>query len=197
MRKPWIVFAFVAAGACGWFARSASSEDAPAAPACTPEQQAAMEALAQPGEMHTWLGSHVGTYDLDIKTMDAEGKPATAKATATIAMVLGGRFQEQRLSGTFMGKPYEGYGLTGYDNAKKEFVNYWFDTMGTAPSVARGARSADGKSLAMAGTWDMPTGPMPFKQVVEVTGEKTMTFKMTATMGGAEMTMMEATYTRK
>lgn len=197
MRKPWIVFAFVAAGACGWFARSASSEDAPAAPACTPEQQAAMEALARPGEMHGWLGSLVGTYDLDITTIDAAGKPATAKATATISMVLGGRFQEQRLTGTFMGKPYEGYGLTGYDNLKKEFVNYWFDTMGTAPSVARGARSADGTSLKMTGTWDMPTGPMPFTQVLTVTGDKTMTFKMTSTMGGNEMTMMEATYTRK
>ncbi len=189
--------AFVAAGACGWFARSASSEDAPKAPAWPPEQQAAMEALAAPGEMHAWLATHVGTYDMDIKTMDPEGKPAAAKATATISMVLGGRFQEQRLTGTFMGKPYEGYGLTGYDNLKKEFVNYWFDTMGTAPSVARGARSADGKSLAMTGSWDMPTGPMPFKQVVEVTGEKTMTFKLTGTMGGTEMTMMEATYTRK
>ena len=197
MRSSWLVAAFVAAGACGWFARSASSEDAPKAPACTPEQQAAMEALATPGEMHAWLASHAGTYDMDIKTMDAEGKPATAKATATVSMVLGGRFQEQRLTGTFMGKPYEGYGLTGYDNLKREFVNYWFDTMGTAPSVARGSRSADGKTVTMTGSWDMPTGPMPFTQTITVTGEKTMTFKMTSVMGGSEMTMMEATYTRR
>ena len=197
MRSSWLVAAFVAAGACGWFARSASSEDAPKAPACTPEQQAAMEALATPGEMHAWLASRAGTYDMDIQTMDAEGKPATAKATATISMVLGGRFQEQRLTGTFMGKPYEGYGLTGYDNLKKEFVNYWFDTMGTAPSVATGQRSADGKTLTLTGTWDMPFGPMPFRYVMTHKTEKEMLFAAFGSMDGKEFPMMEMTYTRK
>lgn len=195
--KTWFVVAMVVAGAAGWCARSASSEDAPPAPACTPEQQKALEALAEPGEMHAWLGTHAGAYDVEVRTMDAEGKPAAAKANATVAMVLGGRFQEQRLTGTFLGKPFEGFGLTGYDNLKKEFVNTWFDTMGTSPSVARGTRSADGKTLTLTGTWDMPNGPMPFRQTLTVTGEKTMVFRMTATVGGAELTMMEATYTRK
>ena len=198
MRRNLIVLFVVAAGVGGWFGRHALGEDAPGGGGMPSESEMEkmMTELAKPGEHHTWLTAQAGEYDVAMKTY-GPGGVQEAKATATVKMVLGGRFQEQRFNGTVHGKPFEGFGMTGYDNLKKEFVNYWFDTMGTAPSVARGQRSADGKVMTLTGSWDMPGGAMPFSMVTTVKSEKEMTFKMTGTFQGQEMPMMEATYTKK
>ena len=198
MRASSVGLFVVAAAVCGWFGRSAFSEDAPkGGMPSEAEMEKMMEALATPGEMHAWLAQQAGAWDIAGKMYEMDGTTVENKGTSTISMILGGRFQQQTFSGEFKGKKFDGVGITGYDNLKKQFVNYWFDTMGTAPSVARGSRSADGKTVTMTGSWDMPTGPMPFTQTITVTGEKTMTFKMTSVMGGSEMTMMEAPYTRR
>jgi hypothetical protein len=197
MRRNWIALLVIAAAACGWFGRHALGEDAPGGGMTSEsDMEKMMTKLATPGENHAWLAAQEGEYDI-VMTSYGPGGREESKATASVKMVLGGRFQEQRFKGTVHGKPFEGYGLTGYDNLKKEFVNYWFDTMGTAPSIAKGQRSADGKSTTLTGTWDMPGGGMPFTMVTTVTGEKSLTFKMTGTWQGQEAPMMEATYTKK
>jgi len=197
MGKTWIVVAVVAAGACGWFGQRAFSDDPPAAPAWPPEMEKLMTELATPGEHHKWLAAQEGTWDIAMKTASRDGKMKESKGTATFKMILGGRFQEQRIVGVVEGKPMEGFGITGYDNNKKEFVNYWFDTMGTSPSVARGQRTEDGKAMALDGTWDMPGMTMKFKMLTTVKSDKEMAFVMTGTMGDQSMPMMEATYTKR
>ena len=118
--------------------------------------------------------------------------------TATFKMILGGRWQEQTFHGTFMGKPYEGRGLLGYDNLKQELVGYWLDTMSTSASVSTGQCAGDRKSIAMSGSWDMPgETKMPFRTLLTLVSPTSMTYAMHATMGGKEMPMMELTYTKK
>ena len=147
--------------------------------------------------MHKWLASQEGPWTVAMTAYGRDGKPQQSQASATMKMILDGRYQEQRLAGSFDGKPYEGLGITGYDNLKKEFVLYWFDSMGTAPSISRGQRSEDGKTLTLTGAWDLPSMTMPFKQVWTVKGEKELGFVMTMTMQGQEMPVLETTYTRK
>ncbi|MCC7138862.1 MAG: DUF1579 domain-containing protein [Planctomycetes bacterium] len=198
MRASSVGLFVVAAAVCGWFGRSAFSEDAPKGGMPTKaEMEKMMETLATPGEMHAWLAQPSGAWDLAGKMYEMDGKTVENKGSATFSMVLGGRFQQQTLSGEFKGKKFEGVGITGYDNLKKQFVNYWFDTMGTAPSVATGQRSADGKTLTLTGTWDMPFGPMPFRYVMTHKSEKEMLFAAFGSRGGQEFPMMEMTYTRK
>lgn len=197
MGKSWIVVAVVAAGACGWFGRRAFSEEPPAAPAGGSDMEKMLTELATPGEHHKWLAAQEGEWSIAMKGMGMDGKMEESVGTASFKMILGGRFQEQRLKGTMHGKPMEGFGLTGYDNHKKQFVNYWFDTMGTSPSVATGQRSEDGKSMALDGIWDMPGEPMKFKILTTVKSDKEMHMTMTGIMGGQEMPMMEGVYTRK
>lgn len=197
MRKTWIVAAMVVAGAGGWFGRSAVSDVPPPEPPPASDMEKAMIELGTPGPMHKWLAAQEGDWTVAMTAHGSDGKPEQSQSSATLKMVLDGRFQEQRYSGSIGGKPYTGYGLTGYDNLKKEFVLYWFDSMGTAPSISRGQRSADGKTLTLSGTWDMPGMAMPFKQVWTVKSDKEMTFVMTMSMQGQEMPVMESTYTKK
>jgi hypothetical protein len=44
-------------------------------------------------------------------------------------------------SGNFMGMPFEGQAITGYDNFQKKFISTWVDNMGTG-------------IMKMEGTWD-------------------------------------------
>jgi hypothetical protein len=196
MRRTWIALLAVAAGLCGWLGRAALGEDAPGGAPGGADAEKWMEDLATPGEMHRWLGAQAGDYDLDLTSYTPKGREES-KATASVRMILGGRFQEQRIRGTMAGKPFEGFGITGYDNAKKEFVYYWFDSMGTSASVARGQRSADGTSVKLDGSWDMPGGAMTFTMTTTVRDERHMGFRMTGTWQGKETPMLEATYTRQ
>lgn len=202
MRSFWIAAVVVLAAAGGWIGRTAFGEDepgsAPAAPAAETDMEAEMTRLATPGPMHEWLAQAVGEWDMVTSSMTPAGTMEESKASASIKMVLGGRFQQQTIKGSFHGKPYEGHGLTGYDNLSEAFQNYWFDTMGTAPSVAKGKRSEDGKTLEMSGAWPMPGDQeMPFRMVTTIVDADHMTFAMYGEWEGQEMTMFTASYTRK
>lgn len=196
MRNRWTLMIVLAAALGGWLSRDAFSDEEPEGPAGAADMEKMMKELATPGEMHAWLARAAGEWQVETEGMLPDGTMEKGKATASIRMVLGGRFQEQVLRGTFHGEAFEGRGLTGYDNLTKAFQNYWFDTMGTAPSIAKGQLSEDGKTLDLAGTWDMPGMSMPFRFVHTWNDENCMTFTMFGTMEGQEMTMMRARYTR-
>lgn len=199
MRSTSIGMVVVAAAVAGWFGRAAFSEDAPKGGGMPSEaeMERMMEELATPGEMHRWLAASEGSWDIVGKMFQRDGSTVESKGSATISMVLGGRFQHQSFSGAWKDKKFEGFGITGYDNLKKQFVNYWFDSMGTVASVATGQRSEDGKTLTLTGTWEMPIGPMAFRYVMTQKSEKEMVFSAFGSMGGQDFPMMELTYTRK
>jgi len=199
MRRKFIALLVVAVGGCGWFGRQASSDDGKDAPKkpSEAEMEKMMEMLGTPGEPHKWLASFEGAWDVASKTYGADGKAEESKGSATFKMILGGRWQEQVYNGSYKGKPFEGRGLTGYDNGKKEFVNYWLDGMSTSASVALGQCSDDHKVLTMSGEWEMPGMKMPFRMVQTVKSDKEMVFRMVGLMGGQELPMVELTYTRK
>ncbi len=206
MRSFRFVLAFAALALGCWVGTAAfGGDEAPEAPA--PEKSAepscameeAMMALAAPGEMHAFLAKWAGTWTFKFTGIQPDGSTVDGSAKARISMILGGRFQVQDLEGTLMGQPYNAHGVTGYDNLSKKFQNFWFDSMGTAPSVASGSLSADGKTLELSGTWDMPENvKSPFRFVSTFVDANTMKFDMYAIFPGMpnEMKMMSGTYTR-
>ena len=197
MRKhAWIV-ALVVVGAAGWVGRGAFSDDKKPAEGAEPDMEKVMEELAKPGEMHKWLAKFDGSWDVSSVFHEQDGSTITEKGTATFRMILGGRFSEQVFSGSFKGKPFEGRGLTGYDNLKKQYVNYWFDTMSTYVAPATGPAPEGGKSLTLNGSWEMPGMQMPFKYVLSWVDDKTFTFVMVGSIQGQDVPMGEMTYTRK
>jgi hypothetical protein len=200
MRRGWIAVALVTFGIGGWLARDASGEDPkPDGPAMPTEEemQKLGEEMARVGDQHKWLAEAEGTWDVAVKEHTMKG-PVETKATATFKMILGGRFQEQTFVGTHGGKPYEGRGLTGYDNVKKHYFNHWFNTMGTDATIAQG-QCPDNKVLTMTGTWEMaPFGKIPFTQTLTKKSPTEMHFSIRMDfMGQKDMPVLDLVYTKK
>src|SRR5881628_1758500 len=99
------------------------------------EEQAAQKAWMEymtPGAIHQMLAKADGGWTYEMTSwMKPDAPPTKSTGNMVNRMILGGRYQESRATGSFMGQPFEGVGTLGYDNAKKVFVNSWVDNMGT------------------------------------------------------------------
>lgn len=94
--------------------------------------QKAWEIYMTPSDIHKNLAKDNGTWTEESTMWMAPGsKPVKNKMIAVSKMILGGRYQETRHTGTFMGQPFEGVSIVGYDNASKKMVSSWIDNMGT------------------------------------------------------------------
>src|SRR5512132_483462 len=101
----------------------------------SPEQQAEMQAYmkaATPGPEHQALAAMAGNYDLKVKGWQAAGAaPEESVATAVRSSALGGRVMVEEVHGTMMGMPFEGHGMSGFDNVTGKYWSTWTDSMGT------------------------------------------------------------------
>jgi hypothetical protein len=168
------------------------------------EEKAATDAMmkaATPGDMHKKLSPMVGTFDVKVTMWNMPGQPPTdSSGTAVDTWVLGGRFVEERFTGTFMGMPFTGIGYTGYDNVRKEYVGTWMDNFGTQMMVSSGNVGADGKTYSFTSSMSDPMSgkTMPVQEKVTVTDDDHHVMEMWAPgPDGKSHKMMEITYTRK
>ena len=166
-------------------------------------QKAMMEAwmkASTPGEAHKKLDGMVGTWDVTVKSWMAPGQPPMeSTGTAVNAWILGGRWMEEKFTGTFMGMPFEGRGFTGYDNIKKQYVGTWMDNMSTAVMVSSG-KGGSGNTYEFTSTMDdMMTGkPQMITEKVTFTDADHHTMEMWGPgPDGKVYKSMEITYSRK
>ena len=89
--------------------------------------------------------------------------------TSENQMILGGRFLEQRYSGTMMGQPFSGIGVTGYDNYKKRVVATWIDSASTSIMEMEGTADKTGKVITCTGTMNDVVAKKPMKVKSRVT----------------------------
>jgi len=159
---------------------------------------AAMMKLAAPGPQHAALQAMEGGWKAVVKSYNAPGEPAVSEGVSENRMILGGRYLEQRFQSTMMGQPFEGYGLTGYDNAAHRYTYLWVDNMSTSLMTGGGTMDETGKTLTATATMPGPNGtPMESRIVTKIVDADTHVFSMYGLMGGKEQLMMEITYTRK
>ncbi len=126
-------------------AQTASPGASPAA-APAPDAKAQMKAemdayakLAMPGEHHQRLASLAGKWKVTGKAWMVPGQPPMEmSSTGEASWILGGRYLQEVHTGSFMGQPFEGRALDGYDNATHEYFSTWVDNMGTGIEVFRG-----------------------------------------------------------
>jgi hypothetical protein len=186
----------IVTGAVAWFGGRAFTDEGDKPQAPSPEEMAKWKELATPGEMHEWLARSEGTWDVAGK-MWMGPEPIEFTGTATFEMILGGRWQQHTFDAT-IGEPFQGFGLTGYDNDKKQFMGYWFDTWSTAGSTPSiGQLSEDKKVLTMKGEWEMGNEKVQYRHVLTFTSDKETRFQAHHTQGGKESLVMDFTYTRK
>jgi len=123
-----------------------------------PGQQAMMEMmekLATPGEMHKKLEPFVGNFDVEATFWMAPGTdPMTSKGKSSSEWLLGGRWVAQHYEGDFMGQTFNGLGMTGYDNYKKQYLSTWMDSMSTTMMLTTG--KVDGNTFTFTGQMDDP-----------------------------------------
>ena len=129
-------------------------------PVLSPEQQAMMARMTEystPNEHHDVLKSLEGTWKTQVKFwMDPKGEPEVSEGTSDAKIIFGGRFLEQTFSGTAMGKPFEGRGIIGYDNLRKEYTGIWFDNMATGIMTSSGKYDPDTKIITEEGSLSCP-----------------------------------------
>ena len=138
-----VVTATAFAVVLGVAAASATAEDKTSEPhEMSAEHKAMMEAwekAAKPGPQHQWLAGKVGQWRFAGKFwMDSTKPPTESVGTVERELMLGGRVLAEKVRSTYMDKPFEGYGLTGYDNVSKEFWGTWNDNMGTGIMLSTG-----------------------------------------------------------
>lgn len=158
---------------------------------------------ATPGEMHKMLAKSNGTWSGETTMwMENGGKPMTSKSEATNKMIFDGRYQVSDHKGNFMGMPFEGMSITGYDNAKKKFISTWIDNMGTGIMHMEGVWNPSKKTIEFKGKMTDPTRPgkdCDVKEVYTFVDDNNQTMEMYGpdAKTGKEFKTMEIKYVRK
>jgi hypothetical protein len=137
----------------------------------------------------------VGTWDA---VMEMGGQKSTA--VATYRSVCSGMWIASDFESELAGVPFQGHGMDGYDQVKKQYIGYWFDSMTSAPMSFEGNLDADRKVLTMTGTSPGPDGkPQKFRTTTEMSGPDRMTFKMfmVAATDGKEQLAFTIEYSRR
>lgn len=86
--------------------------------------------------------------------MEPGKPPGESDGVSEMKMILGGRFLEQRHTGTMMSQPFEGIGTTGYDNYRKKYVATPMDSAGTMILMMTGTTDKTGKVTTMTAQMD-------------------------------------------
>ena len=159
-----------------------------------------MEA-ASPGENHKVLDYFVGEWEYTLNwQMSSKDKPQKANGKTVGKWLLEGRFLKLHAKGSSMdGKPFEGYGLLGFDNTAKKYTGIWIDNMSTSMLKSWGYYYPEGKKFVEYGSFKDPIfGKQAFRGVTTIKSDDSYTYEMFITgADGNEFRMMEITYTRK
>ena len=111
--------------------------------------------------------------------------------------ILGGRYFSTKETATFMGMPFEGSSIIGYDNATQKFFSYWIDNMGTGVLMTEGTYDEATKTFTFAGSGTGPTGEYKVREIIQNINDDESMFTMYMEEGGnPEMKMMEIKSTR-
>lgn len=165
----------------------------------------------EPGQHHEPLEHFVGSWNTTTK-MWWSGPDAPAietKGTSDIKWVLGKRFLVEEhhgemmmpdMSGGMKKVPYEGIGMTGYDNVRNLYTASWCSNLGTNMLTMKGAADPSGKTFRMYGEMDEPMldvfGRM-VKYVSRVIDEDTHVFEIIDLHAKDDYKVLEITYKRK
>ena len=84
-----------------------------------------------PGPEHKVLDTKVGSWDMQVTMHMPDGTTSTSTATSEVTWILDGRYLQETVHGSFDGMPFQGIGLTAFDNLKQCYVYSWVDNMGT------------------------------------------------------------------
>ena len=155
--------------------------------------------LEKPNEHHRHLKQMVGTWDVKSKFHMVPGQIIEMNGVEVAKMQPGGFWLISDFSGKFMGEPFHGHGVLGYEAHKKEYVGTWVDSIGSVLVISKGTCSKDGKVTTMIGKSfnPMEKREVTYKQVTEIKDANTKTFHMYDVQGKNEKLIMEQVCRRR
>lgn len=159
---------------------------------------AEMMKTISPGPQHQSMAKNLaGTWKTTTKAWMGP-EPTVTEGKSVMTAILGGRFVQEQHSGSFMGAPFEGIGLYGYDNVKKMHFNLWMDTTSTGVIFSTGGLDPSGKVLTLHGSYTDPaTGKeQTMKLVAKQVDDNTRVLEMYGEVNGKETKVSEVSYKR-
>jgi hypothetical protein len=161
----------------------AAQSEMPLPPGWTAEDMKACTAAGIPGKMHEQLAKRVGTWTGQALMWMGPGnaEPVKSECTWTVTSLMDGRYLKCEMSSNLPGMgPFEGTGLTGYDNVAQRFVGAWIDNHSTGIMNGVGEVTPDGKLFTWVYGYTCPITKKPttLRQVETVTGPDSLTFEM-------------------
>ncbi len=176
---------------------------APAETAMTPEQQQAMEAFMKamtPGDAHRHLASQAGDWDFVGKFwMEPGAPPQESKGHSSREMILGGRVLRESITSEMMGMPFQGLGMTGFDNVTGRFWSTWNDNMSTGVMTSEGTCDAAMTRCEYRGSYSDPISgeKKATRMVIEGAADREIFTGFETGPDGKEIQTMEMVYARK
>ena len=117
------------------------------APEMTAEQEAMMKAWQEamtPGPQHAHMAEMVGEFKITVKTYNGpDAEPEVMTGTASRRMIMGGRYLEETVHSSYMGQPFEGRSVTGFNNVTGTWWGTWIDNMSTGIMTSHGEWNED------------------------------------------------------
>ncbi len=181
------------------FASLTSAQDKNAPTPGDPDMEAAMHAM-MPGPEHVRLARLAGDWTYTSKLTMEGMPPEETEGTATITVVMDGRFLHEQSEGTMMGQPFQAAKLMGFNNGSRKYEAVWTYTMGTNMMTMTGTSDDNGKTIAMKAEWTNEVGA---RESVTITYRIADDDHFTVTLGGGKMPdgsagpEMEVSYSRK
>jgi hypothetical protein len=165
-----------------------------------PEEMARMMELAQPGEHHEHMAKLAGNWTSKATFwMEPGAEPTISEGTLEVTPIMGGRWMKSNLASEFMGQPFSGMGLDGYDNLSRKHIGIWIDSMGTMMMTFEGTCRDNGRVTTVYSEFTDPaTGTeMTMKAVTTHIDDKSWKFDAYMSLpDGGEFKSMEILYTR-
>lgn len=158
----------------------------------------------EPGPNHTRLDPLAGRWRVSGRVLaDPDGSladdaaPLVAMCEAT--WILGGRFLESRYVGACLDEPFEGLGLTGFDEHRRRYVSTWVSSTDTELAVHDGEWDDARAALVMTGLMHDPRGGGRVRttEVTRILGNREQRFeKRLHTREGEEIVIAELVFER-
>lgn len=166
----------------------------------TPEEMTRLyEEKNRTGEHHEWLKKYEGNWDAEMKMwMDPQGDPIVSEGSQKNTLMFDGRYLKSEFKGDWLGEPYEGFSLMGYNNAESRFESTWMDSTSTAILYSTGKRSGDTLTLEGEMKDCMSEQMVSYRHEMKFESPSKVVFTGYHTVPGmGEMKTMEITYTKR
>lgn len=155
------------------------------------------EKAGTPGEMHRALARTAGEWTAEVR-MWMGPEPTVSEARTTVEPIMNGRFVKETVKSDFMGKPFHGVSIIGFNNVTGEVEAVWYDDHSTGIYVYRGSMNEDGTELKLKGKYKDPSSGewITTRSVRKIMGDE-MRDTAWETRDGEEKKTMEITYRRE